>query len=372
MNFWSHKNLKNPDYLILVLEAKESMSTAANELRKDYLLDRWVVMATQRKKRPTDFLKSAEKRQEGVCALCPGNEHMTPPAVLVYLSQNGRIRKAKDKNGVRPKNWLIRVVPNLFPAFTPPEKEEKIRKSGYTLQRATGHHEVLVESPKHDEHPGVARVSHAVHVINAYIDRLRDLSSKPYVKCVLIFRNHGFEAGASLSHAHTQLIATPFIPKTVEEELKASKTSFKQDKQCIFCEITKKESRGARFIWKNDDFTVFAPWASVHPFEFWIFPREHQCCLLDLSKAQVKSLAEAMRVSLGGLSSMLNDPPYNFGFHQITRGACEYYHWHLEVYPRLTIWAGFEKSSGMFINVVSPEDAAKHLQEATREEEKKV
>lgn len=356
-----------------MLEAKKGMSIAANELRKDYLLDRWVVIATQRKKRPTDFVKAPEKRQEGLCAFDPGNEHMTPPAVLVYLPQNGGIRKDKDRNGVRHKNWLIRVVPNLYPAFSPPEKEEaEFEKSDFTLQKATGHHEVIVESPQHNEHLGVARMSQAVHVVNAYIDRLRDLSSKPYVKYVSIFRNHGIEAGASLSHAHTQLIATPFVPKTVEEELKASEGAFKRDKQCIFCGIAEKESRSDRFIWESDDFTVFAPWAGVHPFEFWLFPKEHQCCLLDLSQTQVKSLAEALRVSLGGLNSILNDPPYNFGFHQMTTEAFEYYHWHLEVYPRLSIWAGFEKSTGMFINVVSPEDAAKHLQEAMLEEEKKI
>jgi len=349
------------------------MSNAANQLRKDYLLDRWVVIAAQRKKRPTDFVKSQEKRQEGVCVLCPGNEHMTPPAVLLYLRANGGIKKDKDKNGLRPKNWLVRVVPNLYPAFTPPEKEEtKVIQSEFTVQRATGHHEVLIESPKHNEHPGVARISQTVHVINAYIDRFRDLSSKPYVRYVSIFRNHGLEAGASLSHAHTQLIATQTIPKTVEEELKSSKGRFEKGKKCVFCEILEKESRGARFIWKNSDFTVFAPWASVHPFEFWVFPKEHQCSLLELSKARVKSFAEALRVSLGGLNSLLKDPSYNFGFHQISANPCEYYHWHLEVYPRLSIWAGFEKSTEMFINVVSPEDAAKNLQEAMLEEAKKI
>jgi len=350
------------------------MSTAANELRKDYLLDRWVAIATQRKKRPTDFMKPAEKRQEGVCALEPGNEHMTPSAVLVYLPTNGGIRKDRDLNGFRHKNWLVRCVPNLYPAFAPPKEGEwlGLERGMLTRASATGHHEVLIESPNHDEHPSVAKVSQLVHVINAYVDRLRELSAKPYVRYVSIFRNHGFEAGASLSHTHTQLIATPLMPKIIEEELEASKEFFKKNEGCLFCEIIRQEEQSPRFIWKNENFVVFAPWASVHPFEFWIFPKEHQCCLLDLSKTQVKTLAEAMRVSLGGLNTMLNDPPYNFGFHQITKGACEYYHWHLEVYPRLTIWAGFEKSSGMFINVVSPEDAAKHLQEATREEEKKV
>jgi UDPglucose--hexose-1-phosphate uridylyltransferase len=346
----------------------------ANVMRKDYLLDRWVVIATQRKKRPTDFAKAPQKRQEGVCALDSGNEYMTPPAVLLYLPANGGIKKERDKDGQRKKNWLVRVVPNLYPAFMPPEKGEttKVDRDDFKLERATGHHEVIVESPRHDEHPSVARVSQLVYVVDAYIDRLRELSSKPYVKYVSIFRNHGLEAGASLSHAHTQLIATPIIPRLVEEELKICEDKFKKNKKCAFCEIIEKESRSKRFIWQNKDFTIFTPWASVHPFEFWIFPKKHQCCLLDLSQSEVKSLAKALRVSLGGLNSMLNDPPYNFGFHQITYGNCDSYHWHLEVLPRLTIWAGFEKSTGMFINVVSPEGAAKNLRDAMLDEEKKV
>jgi len=350
------------------------MLTTANELRKDYLLDRWVVIATQRKKRPTDFAKAPEKRQEGVCALCPGNEHMTPPAVLVYLPTNGGIRKEKDLNGYRHKNWLVRCVPNLFPAFSPPKQGEWLGLEGevFTRASATGHHEVLIESPNHEQHPGVAKVPQLVHIINAYVDRLKELCSKPYVGYVSIFRNHGLEAGASLSHAHTQLIATPIMPKIMVEEQKASRKSFKKNEECAFCQIIEQEAQSPRFIWKNEHFVVFAPWASVHPFEFWLFPKKHQCCLLDLSTNEVEALAKTMRVCLGGLKTLLNDPPYNFGFHQITSGACDYYHWHLEVYPRLSIWAGFEKNTGMFINVASPEDAAKHLQEAMLEEEKKL
>jgi UDPglucose--hexose-1-phosphate uridylyltransferase len=140
----------------------------------------------------------------------------------------------------------------------------------------------------------------------------------------------------------------------------------------LFCDILENEEKGPRVIWENDGFIVFAPWASTDPYEFWIFPKRHQCCLLDLSQSEVKALAETMRVSLGGLRTLLNDPPYNFGFHQICCGAMRYYHWHLEVYPRLAIWAGFEKSTGMFINTVSPEDAAASLREAFLEEEKRI
>jgi UDPglucose--hexose-1-phosphate uridylyltransferase len=334
-------------------------------MRRDYLLNRWVVIATKRKRRPTGFVKKAEKRKLDACPLCPGNEHMTPPAVLVYLQSKKGIKKERDLNGFRHKNWLIRCVPNLYPAFTPPQKENKTKvEEGFTLKEASGHHEVLIESPRHDEHPGVARISQLVHVINAYIDRTKELSSKKYVKYVSIFRNHRLEAGASLSHAHTQIITTPSIPRTISEELNASKNVLKKDQECAFCEILVKERESPRFIWENREFIAFAPWASVHPFEFWIFPKKHQCCLLDLSKNQVKGLAEALRSCLGGLNVLLEDPPYNFGFHQTTSKGCDFYHWHLEVYPKLAIWAGFEKSTGTFINVVSPEDAAENLRKA--------
>jgi UDPglucose--hexose-1-phosphate uridylyltransferase len=344
-----------------------------NEMRKDYLLDRWVVISAARKRRPTDFAKQREEKKTGTCAFCPGNEHMTPPATLAYIPSNGKIRKEKDENGFRHKNWLIRCVPNLYPAFTPPNNEEKsLLKGEFTFARAIGHHEVVIESPYHDDHIGVAKTSQVAHVVNAYLDRLREFYAKKYVKYVSIFRNHGQEAGASLSHAHTQIIATPIIPKIVEDELKMSEKFWVKKKRCVFCDILQKEKTGTRLIWESDDFVAFAPWASVHPFEFWIFPKKHQCCLLDLSQSAAEALSKTMRVSLGGLRTLLNDPPYNFGFHQITCGAKDYYHWHLEVYPRLAIWAGFEKSNGMFINTVSPEDAAVSLREAFLAEEKQI
>ena len=352
-----------------------SVPSASNEMRKDYLIDRWTVIATARKKRPIDFKRMPpESKQAGVCALEPGNEHMTPPAVLVYLPADRGIRKDRDLNGTRHKNWLIRCVPNLFPAFTPPQEKKQAEPEGrvFAHVNANGHHEVLVESPKHDDHIGAASIPQVTHVVNAYIDRLRELSSKPYVKYVSIFRNHGLEAGASLSHAHSQIMATPLMPKIVEEELKASREFFEKNQSCVFCEILQKEEQSPRLIWANQDFAVLAPWASIHPFEFWIFPKKHQCCLLDLSQSEVESLAKTMRISLGGLRTLLDDPPYNFGFHQITTGAYDCYHWHLEVYPRLSIWAGFEKSTGMYINVVSPEDAAQSLKEAFAAEEKKL
>ncbi|UCB60275.1 MAG: galactose-1-phosphate uridylyltransferase [Candidatus Bathyarchaeota archaeon] len=333
-----------------------------NDLRKDYLLNRWVVIATHRKRRPTDFTnkRSAPQSVDGSkCPFCPGNERKTPPAVLLYLKgEKGRILKEKDTDGFRHENWLIRCVSNLYPAFSPPENGQNLNSG-----RAVGHHEVLVESPNHTEHPAVARLDQLTHVVNAYIDRLKELSAKPYVRYVSIFRNHGLEAGASLSHAHSQIIATPTTPVILSNELRASKDFHEANGLCVFCNILEKEKMSARFIWEDENFVAFAPRAAVHPFEFWILPKAHRATLLDLPPKSTKSLTRALSVCLGGLNSLLNDPPYNYGFHIAPNNGerNEFYHWHLEVYPKLTIWAGFEKSTGIYINVVPPEDSAKSL-----------
>jgi len=339
-----------------------------NELRKDYLLDRWVVIATERGRRPTDFAKQkAKTAQTSVCPLCPGNEHMTPPAVLVYLKQNGEIRKDKDENGLRHKNWLIRCIPNLYPAFAPPKAQSNtvhVMKSD-NFGSAIGHHEVLVESPRHDEHIADAELPQLLHVINAYVDRLRELSAKPYVCYVSIFRNHGLEAGASLSHAHSQIIATPFVPTIVDKEIAASRNFWNQHEKCVFCDIIARESKSPRLVLDNTRFVVIAPYASVHPMEFWILPKKHDANLLSLTQTEMKAFAETLKASLKALKDLVNDPPYNYGFHLSTdREAENCYHWHLEVYPRLSIWAGFEKSTGMYINTVTPETAAAELKKA--------
>jgi UDPglucose--hexose-1-phosphate uridylyltransferase len=336
-----------------------------NELRKDYLLNRWVVIATERGRRPTDFAKpKTESAQNTICPLCAGNEHLTPPAVLVYLKSDSEIVKDKDTESLRHKNWLIRSVPNLYPAFAPPKNQtitEAIMKNP-SYGFAVGHHEVLVESPNHDEDPADAELSQLVLVIKAYIDRLSDLGGKPYVRYVSIFRNYGKEAGASLSHAHSQIIATPVTPRTVEEEMLASSDYWNEHGKCAFCDILKREAEGPRQVQENSNFVVFTPYASLSPMEFWIVPKRHNSNLFNLSKTEIESFAETLKTSLRGLKDLVNDPPYNYGIHlSLDEKARDYYHWHLEVYPQLSIWAGFEKNTGMHINTVRPETAAAEL-----------
>jgi UDPglucose--hexose-1-phosphate uridylyltransferase len=342
-----------------------------NELRKDYLLNRWVVIATERSRRPTDFAKQkTENAQTTVCPMCVGNENMTPPASLLYLKENGEVRKTQDPLvGERPKNWLVRCIPNLYPAFSKPKQpkdETKIIKSGF-FGYAIGDHEVITESPNHDEDPADAELPQLELVINAYIDRLRDLSTNPYVKYVSIFRNFGKEAGASLSHAHSQIIATPLIPPMVQEELDASKTLYDKHGKCAFCETMEREAKGPRLIYDSTDFVVFTPYASINPMEFWIMPKKHAANILNLDTVEKAAFAKTLKASLKALKDLVNDPPYNYGLHlAINKEAQDFYHWHLEVYPKLSIWAGFEISTGIYINTVTPEIAADSLKKAIK------
>lgn len=334
-----------------------------NEIRKDYLLSRWVVIATHRKRRPTDFTKkevTAQHVDVTTCPFCPGNERMTPPAVLVYLKDGQKVARKKDSDGRRYSGWQIRCVPNMFSAFSPPNGRETF-ESG----KAAGHHEVLIESPHHTEHPATARLSQLALVINGYVDRLTELASKPYAKYISIFRNHGVDAGASLSHAHSQVIAMPLIPPIVREELRASRDFYETHGKCLFCDILNRERASPRFVWENQDFAAFTSYAGVNPFEFWIMPRRHQGTLVGMTPQTIERLAEALKTCMGGLQSLLADPPYNYGFHIAPDNETgEHYHWHLEVYPKLSIWAGFEKSTGTYINTVPPEDAAQGLRDA--------
>jgi UDPglucose--hexose-1-phosphate uridylyltransferase len=342
-----------------------------NELRKDYLLDRWVVIATERSRRPTDFAKpKPEAPKPAVCPLCVGNENLTPPAIMLYQKKNGEIKRSQDPlTGERAKNWLVRDIPNLYPAFSPPkqpEDEKQIIKND-SLWNAIGHHEVLVESPNHVEDPADAQLVQLELVINAYIDRLKELSAKPYIKYVSIFRNHGIEAGASLSHAHSQIIAPPMVPTTIREELKASKAFYLERGQCVFCDILEREAKSPRLISEDDNFVLLAPYASINPMEFWIIPKKHAPNILNLTVSEVSAFANALKTGLKALKDLVNDPPYNYGIHQtVNPQTQDHYHWHLEVYPKLATWAGFEKSTGIYINTVTPETAAESLRKAIK------
>ena len=338
-----------------------------NELRKDYLLNRWVVIAKERSRRPTDLGKiRPETVKPPTCPLCVGNESMTPPAVLLLQKSGEEVKRGHDPpEGPRPTNWLVRTIPNLYPAFTSPQHPQDTLKifSTNDFGYAIGYHEVVIESPNHDEDPADASLSQLELVINTYIDRFKALSAKTYVKYISIFRNYGLEAGASLSHTHSQIIATPMIPTIIQEEKQAADEYSKVNGKCPFCEIVEREVKTQRLIMEDNYFAVIAPYASINPMEFWILPKKHAPNIANIAPEEVKSLATALKASLKALKDVVNDPPYNYGIHQTID---EGYHWHLEVYPKLATWAGFEKSTGIYINTVTPESAAEALKKAIK------
>ena len=337
-----------------------------NEIRKDYLLNRWVVIAADRGLRPTDLGKSVleQPKKKTICPFCPGNEHITPPSVLTYIRSENLLIKTHDQGSSRIKDWEIRVVPNLYPAFSisPSYNNKSLTEKNPDILKAVGHHEVVIESPIHDEHPANAKLTRLIYVIQAYHDRIHELSQKSYVKYISIFRNHGLEAGASLSHPHSQIISMPMIPRIVQEELDNSRIFWKKTSQCKFCDILAREIDGPRFIWRNKDFIVFSPRAGVNPLEFWIVPTRHMSSLLKITKTEIKNLAKTLKITLQGLHELIPSVSYNYAFHTtFDDESSEYYHWHLEVYPKLSTYGGFEKSTGVYINTVSPEIAADML-----------
>ena len=315
-----------------------------NELRRDYILDRWVIIAENRGKRPNDFIQKPRPEKPKVCYFCPGNEHTTPPEID-RIEEGGR--------------WIVRCFPNKFPATIDEFNEEK---NGLLRRMPSyGTHEVIAETPNHNESLGDLDVGHIVKVFEMYSRRIKEISIDRNIRYINVFKNYGHRGGASLSHSHTQLIALPLIPKTVMDEINASENYKKNTGNCPFCDIWKLESKGERRIYE-DEFTVaFAPFASRFNFEVWIMPKRHLRTLSDMSEKELFSFSTAVKKILHRLDESLRYPPFNFFIHYAPEGHD--LHFHLEFAPRLSRFAGLEFGSEIVINAVSPEVAAKHYKE---------
>jgi len=335
-----------------------------NELRRDYLLDRWVIFAPQRAKRPSDYAIPRPKAEPKVCVFCPGQENLTPPAELLYVHENGKILELKDRGRSRRSDWLVRCIPNLYPAVTAKTSLSLERHNG-SLQisrRATGSHLIIVESPKHDDHPHQANQRHIELWLRAAVSLMKRLEEAESSKSVVLFRNHGREAGASIAHAHSQIITTPIVPVRIAQEHRAMKKFQAEEGGCALCRIRATEVKSKRKILDLKGFTVFSPWASIFPFEFWIVPKKHSPKIVDLSGEEMKDLSATMKLSFRALAKAVSDPPYNAVVHQSpSKSRDDAFHWHIEVYPKLSIHAGFELGTGTYINTLKPETAATEL-----------
>ncbi len=335
------------------------------ELRKDPVLGRWVIIATERAKRPSDFGVQREEKKPGPCPFCEGQEAKTPTEIY-------SVREPGTAPGT--PGWQVRVIPNKFPALTNHGALDREGVGLCDMMNGVGEHEVIVETPDHDQDLADLTAEQTAGVLETYRRRIVDLAADERLKYVLIFKNQGKIAGASLQHAHSQLIATPITPKRVKEKLNGAREYFEYKHRCLFCDYIKQESEwfGERLVAETDHFVALAPFAARFPFETWFLPRRHACDFTYIEDDEIADLSHLLKLILGKVRAALNDPPFNYVLHTAPfrrpRGGYwttieEDYHWHIELIPRLTRVAGFEWGSGFYINPTPPEDAAQILRE---------
>ncbi len=328
------------------------------ELRRDPITGRWVIIETEKIKVPSDYEVEQHVKKSGVCPFCPGNEHMTPPEIDAH--REGEIKP-------NTPGWLTRIIPNKFPALRIEGNLDRTGIGIYDMMNGIGAHEVIVENPDHNKELCDLMDHDVEKVIWAYRNRSLDLRGDKRFKYILIFKNYGVSAGASLEHPHSQLIALPIVPKRVNEELRWSEKYFGYRERCIFCDILHQEiDERVRIVSENKSFIAFAPFVSRFPFEISIFPKIHSADFSYIQKEEVVDLARILRETLLRIKVALRDTSYNYLIHTSpieTRERPDY-HWHVEIMPRLGKTAGFEWGTGFYLNQTPPEIAATALREA--------
>ncbi len=325
------------------------------ELRKDPIVGRWVIIAPERAKRPYDFKHEGELSESGFDPFAEGNEDATPGEILAYRNPG------THANG---PGWRVRVVPNKFPAL---QVEGSLMKRGdgmYDMMNGVGAHEVIIECPHFETNMSRLGVDNIREVLWVYRDRLVDLKKDQRLVHGLIFKNKGLLAGASLPHTHSQLIVTPVVPISVQEEMKGAREYYNFRGRCIYADMIQQElATGKRVVIDSPNFVVFCPYASRFPFETCIVPKQHASHFENIQRQEIEELGAVLKSLLLKLELALDDPPYNYVLHTAPFDVNElpHYTWHIEIFPRLTRVAGFEWGSGFYINPVPPEQAAEFL-----------
>ena len=354
-----------------------------SELRQDPTTREWVIIATERRRRPHEFGNDFSSKKDNEtnlqeyskdCPFCPGNEYLSPHETASYRTLGTNLNS---------KGWWVRVIPNKFAALSLNFEEnakvyEGIRSvnpdfSGYFFPRATevfrtkpgiGAHEVVIDTPKHNEQLPFFSDKQIQELFLMYRERYLNLRVNSKFKYIIIFKNSGANAGTSIVHSHSQIIATPVIPLTLRNNISQARFYYDEVGRCIFCDMIQAEIvDGRRIILQTADFIVFHPFASTSPFETWIMPLSHEPCFSNMSADKTKDLAVIVKKILKGMYDALNDPDYNFVFNNppIADEKEDYYHWSLRIIPRLTMKAGFEIGTGMSINTAIPEETAEFM-----------
>lgn len=326
------------------------------EIRRNLITRDWVIIATERAKRPHELLtpklsKTVLQPYSAHCPFCAGNEERTP-------IECGRI---SDGNG-----WKVRSVPNKFPALVSEGEPIMTIQGMYRSVEGVGIHEVLIEHPRHDLTTALLPIEDVANIILLYRQRYQEIRKDRRIRAIIIFKNHGEKAGTSLEHPHSQIAATPIVPTQIRIRIEEAIRFFDDTGECLFCQTLREElATNKRIILKSDHFVAFIPYAALSPFHIWIFPLRHTSSFDEITDAEVVDLALTLKTVLAKLYYGLNNPDYNYSIRSLPTDsfAKDYFHWYLAVIPRLGITAGFELGSGMYINPSLPEESAKYLSE---------
>jgi UDPglucose--hexose-1-phosphate uridylyltransferase len=329
------------------------------ELRQNPATKEWVIIATERAKRPEDFKQGNNRPLTDKCPFCPGNEEMTPPEVFAFRA---------SRSLPNSPNWRVRVTANKYPALSPKGELKRLKeKDFYVHMEGVGQHEIIIESPDHDKTIATMSQKQVEEVFLAYRERYAVICCDKRFEMLIIFKNHGIRAGTSLKHPHSQLIATPVTPMHIRNRIEEAMRYFDDNGTCIYCMIIDKEkATGKRIVMETDNFISFIPFAARASFEVWVMPKEHESSFDDIAPIRCRELAYMMRQVLAKIYYSLNDADYNY---IIYSSPCHerdlaYYHWHIKIVPRVASVAGFEIGSGIYINTVIPEHAAEFLRNA--------
>lgn len=325
------------------------------EIRHNIITRQWVIVATERARRPEQFSQKDEQKKalpefDPKCPFCPGNEALAPPESLSLPRSGG--------------GWQVRVVPNKFAALS---AQGELVRSNVGIKRTmsgVGIHEVIVETPLHNLTTALLTDAEVAQILDSYQRRYAAIVKDGRVAQITLFKNHGVAAGTSLEHPHSQLIGTPIIPSEVRDRMETALRFYDEEGACLFCRTLEDErNEGTRVVLEGEHFTAFIPFAALSPFHIWLFPKRHMASFAYMDESEKGDLARVLRRVLRKLYDGLNNPDFNYTIRTAPHDAAsvKYYHWYLSIVPRVTKMAGFELGSGMFINVALPEESAKFL-----------
>ena len=330
-----------------------------SELRQDPTTKAWVILAPERAKRPQQKHKMRRAEElpswDASCPFCPGNEDQTPDEVF-------RLPLSSEDS-----TWEVRVVPNRFAALEPGEDGMVVEEAHLFRKMAgIGAHEVIIETPSHNTPLALKTYEQVEKVLIAYQERYNALKKNRQLKFITIFKNHGWASGTSLVHSHSQLVATPIMAPHYHRKFDVAHDYYADTARCLYCDLLAEElEKGERIIAETKQLAVFQPYASRVPYETWIIPKRHCASFGLFPDAHLAELSRVLKDTLRCLYQELDNPDFNYMIDTSTTEDEEdpYYHWHIRIVPRLTLIAGFEMGSGVYISTALPEHTASYMRE---------